>query len=133
MRDDLHQLYPARATSPEAARRDLRAYLVRIGEHELVPVATLALSEVVTNAIRHGRGDVDVRAEWDGEALQVLVADGGDGDPHIREPDHTGGYGLRIVADVTQDWGVVRNGDSDDGKITWFVVTHAALAGHSHA
>jgi hypothetical protein len=49
----------------------------------------------------------------------------------IREPDHTGGYGLRIVEDVTKDWGVVR-GD-DGGKVTWFTLTHAVLTEHSPA
>lgn len=101
--------------------------------------AVLILSELLSNACRHGRplggnavGDGDVRAGWRVDArglLTVEVTDGGGPTrPVPATPSVTarGGRGLNIITALAEDWGV-RDGAS--GEVTvWVVVT----AGHRH-
>ena len=62
--------------------------------------ALLVVSELATNALQHGLGDVVVRAEIDDDrAIQLSVTDSGDELPALQpvDPDRVGGLGLRIV------------------------------------
>jgi serine/threonine-protein kinase RsbW len=92
-----------------------RAWFARLLEHQDVPLgaiedAVLVLSELVTNALRHGRGDVvcHVAVSADGTHIHAAVTDAGGGMPVLREPDPTriGGVGLQIVDHVANRWGV---------------------------
>jgi anti-sigma regulatory factor (Ser/Thr protein kinase) len=69
----------------------------------------LIVTELVTNGVKFGGGDpIDVRVELDPDrGIAGEVADGGDGRIAIREtagPD--GGWGLRIVDALADEWGV---------------------------
>lgn len=105
----------------------------------VVDDAVLILSELLSNACRHGRplgraeiGDGDVRAAWEVDGagrLTVEVTDGGGPTrPVPATPSVTarGGRGLNIITSLAQDWGVR---DSSSGEVTvWVIVTE----GHRH-
>ncbi|MFI0815265.1 ATP-binding protein [Streptomyces sp. NPDC021098] len=75
-------------------------------------VVLLVLSELATNAVRHGRVPgryYEVRIAYDAEKLVgVEVSDPGDGLPVIGDaaPDAERGRGLAIVEGVAEAWGV---------------------------
>ena len=105
-----HRLSP-QAISISLARRHVRdAFAGRAGEDRLAEVE-LVVSELVTNAVRHGPGEVIVLRLWEDTdgALGGEVEDQGDGHVAIRHHDAgntVGGLGLPIVDRLTSDWGV---------------------------
>jgi anti-sigma regulatory factor (Ser/Thr protein kinase) len=70
--------------------------------------AKLLVSELVTNALVHGRGAISLRASLDAERLLVEVIDEGSG--FERAPQHDrdelGGLGLGVVDAEASRWGV---------------------------
>ena len=74
----------------------------------------LVLTEVVTNAIRHGTpegGEVLVAMTPKDEYLCVQVTDAGDGfvpHPGAMESVDEGGFGLFLVEQLTRRWGMTR-------------------------
>ncbi|GAA1012032.1 ATP-binding protein [Streptomyces thermogriseus] len=118
-----------------AARHRMREQLRRGGVAEsVIDDAVLVLSELLSNACKHGRplggalaGDGDVRAAWRVDAngrLIVEVTDGGGPTrPAPATPSVTahGGRGLNIVTALCEDWGVR---DHVDGEVTVWVVVH---------
>ena len=122
------------------ARHRMRDELRVNGVSEsVIDDAVLILSELLSNACRHGRplgrsdiGDGDIRAAWEvdgGGRLTIEVTDGGGPTrPTPAKPSVTahGGRGLNIITALAQDWGV-RDGAS--GEVTvWVIVTQ----GHRH-
>ncbi|MFD9422538.1 ATP-binding protein [Streptomyces sp. NPDC060054] len=96
--------------------------------------AVLILSELLSNAYRHGRplgrqadvGDGDIRAAWRVDrkgGLTVEVTDGGGPTrPIPATPSVTarGGRGLNIISALAQEWGVR---DDSSGEVTvWALV-----------
>jgi anti-sigma regulatory factor (Ser/Thr protein kinase) len=106
-----------------AARRWLAAFLHRRQLPEAQRQdAELVISELVTNALRHGLGDVVVRTSLaDGDLLQVSVTDSGPELPALRpfDPGRIGGVGLRIVDRLASEWGVA---SFPGGKTVWAVL-----------
>ncbi|MFC4955179.1 ATP-binding protein [Streptomyces mauvecolor] len=122
------------------ARHRMREQLLGSGVSEpVVDDAVLILSELLSNACRHGRplgrsdiGDGDIEAAWRIDKtgrLTVEVTDGGGPTrPVPATPSVTarGGRGLNIISALAQDWGVR---DSASGEVTvWVILT----AGHRH-
>src|SRR4051812_18755606 len=70
--------------------------------------ATLVISELVTNALRHGRGDIMTLGSLNGEEIRMSVTDAGDELPGIlpTAPGRIGGLGLQVVGSVADNWGV---------------------------
>jgi anti-sigma regulatory factor (Ser/Thr protein kinase) len=109
------ELYPATAASVPRARHDLCAYAAQAGvaEDQLDRIR-LAVSEAVTNAVRHAyrraRGGVQVTATAvDGE-LWVLVADDGCG--HQTPATDPGlGWGLALIAEACDDFILAERSD----------------------
>lgn len=122
------------------ARHRMREQLRDRGMSDaVVDDAVLILSELLSNACRHGRplgraeiGDGDVRAAWEVDEagrLTVEVTDGGGPTrPAPATPSVTarGGRGLNIISSLAQDWGVR---DSSSGEVTVWVVVNE---GHRH-
>jgi anti-sigma regulatory factor (Ser/Thr protein kinase) len=79
-----------------------------LGEH--AEVTQLILSELVTNAIRHGAGPVRVRISHDPGHLHVGVHDDGPGRP-ARRPvteDDESGHGLELIDGLLREHGGTR-------------------------
>ena len=82
----------------------------------------LLISELMTNAIRHGDGSqpVEVHAHWNAE-VRVEVVDHGHGftpGPRLQGLDEPGGFGLYLVGQLADRWGV----ETDDATTVWFVL-----------
>ena len=91
----------------------------RSGMSFLCDTVALLVSEVATNALVHGTGDVQVRVTAEDAVLRVEVSDESPTMPTPRtaDPMEEGGRGLALVASLATDWGVHRVGM---GKVVWF-------------
>lgn len=82
----------------------------------------LLVSELVTNAVRHGAPVIEIALVLDADRLRVEVTDGGDALPVVPlgrpSADRPTGRGLLIVAATAHDWGVVRL-PGERGKTVW--------------
>ncbi|MDQ1602045.1 MAG: hypothetical protein QOD68_3519 [Actinomycetota bacterium] len=107
------------------ARRYARAQCAGHTPPTLVEDVELVVSELVTNAMRHGRGQITMHLEVAPDRVVVGVQDQGAGHPSPREPDATGvnGRGLALVAILATEWGV-RLAPAG-GKVVWCVLTPA--------
>ena len=97
-----------------------------INRTDLVECAELGVSELVTNALLHGSGQITVRVRGTKEHPRVEVRDESTEPPILpsaasEEPDGdlllTFGRGLSIVARSSDAWGAEIE---DDGKVVWF-------------
>ena len=118
MAHELLQQYQPSLEAPADARRDVTAFLVQVGHEELISIASLIVSELVTNSIVHASGAITLRASWTGDRLHVDVSDQGGGTPTARDP-YTSGRGLRIVDAFATHWGSAQQFDGA-GRATWF-------------
>lgn len=87
------------------------------GLHHLVYGAELILSELITNAVRHGAEPIHVRLLHT-RTLICEVSDGSSTSPHIRQAKDTdeAGRGLFLVAQFAEHWGTRY---SPRGKTIW--------------
>jgi anti-sigma regulatory factor (Ser/Thr protein kinase) len=70
--------------------------------------AALMVSELVNNAVLHGVGAISLRIDVKGGAVRIEVADEGNVSvAPTPEPGAHGGWGLRIVEQLADDWGVL--------------------------
>lgn len=103
---------PFAPSSVSRARAELREWLRDAsGDVSLIDDATLVLSELVTNAIRHARptvaNDIRVQMQLAGHTLHVAVTDGGANTvPQAASGAHISpaGRGLFIVDRVADQW-----------------------------
>jgi anti-sigma regulatory factor (Ser/Thr protein kinase) len=93
------------------ARRWFRKFIAPYDPHCSVDDCVLALSELVTNAVLHGRSDEEwvLRIEWfrEGTSLRVEVHNPGLPDGvHLRRPDtdNLHGRGLLLVDSIATSW-----------------------------
>lgn len=115
---------PARPASVRRARHFVADAVGRAGfESDTIDLAAVAASELVTNAVVHGRGPISVRTVLDPSSLRVEVQDTASDLPHRvdADEDHDGGRGLSIVDAFSREWGctVVRGAT---GKSVWFTM-----------
>jgi anti-sigma regulatory factor (Ser/Thr protein kinase) len=86
----------------------------------IVDQAVLVTSELVTNAVLHGASPLRLELHVADDVLHVLVEDGDDHEP-VPVPDSEagpeGGFGLRIVERLADEWGIAPR---DHGKAVWF-------------
>ncbi|MFI9272019.1 PAS domain S-box protein [Kitasatospora sp. NPDC052896] len=112
---------PAVPTSASEARAFVEKVLTAWGHTHLVDDARLLASEVLTNAVQHGKGPVRLRLRCHPTELAVEVTDQSPHLPHPRlaEADEESGRGLTLVEALAHRWGAR---PTDTGKTTWFTL-----------
>jgi anti-sigma regulatory factor (Ser/Thr protein kinase) len=100
----------------------------------LADVARLLVSELVSNAIRHGRGDIGLRVRFtDRGVLRVEVSDANPDPPYLVYPppsaDEESGRGMEIVHALAHSWGT-RPGTGSIGKTVWFELRASSAERH---
>jgi anti-sigma regulatory factor (Ser/Thr protein kinase) len=88
----------------------------------------LVISEIVTNALRHGASgqSIDLAVTPKPEFLCVQVTDDGPGlapRPRALQPEEDGGFGLFFVEQLTRRWGVTRE---NRRTRVWFELDYGA-------
>ena len=119
VREQLHKAPDA----PASARRFLDDALVD-QDCGRIDDARLLLSELVTNAVRHGEGagPIELAVRCEDRLLHVEVHDNG---PGFAPPERTAdspldsGWGLYLVRTLSDRWGVA----ADGSDCVWFELT----------
>jgi anti-sigma regulatory factor (Ser/Thr protein kinase) len=113
--------YSRELTAPRHAREATRKALCSWGLEDHIDAAQIIISELVTNAIRHGTGPIETRISCEGRHLHVEVHDDGPGRPvrrHATAEDESW-RGLTVIDGLMQPYGgslVVVNDETGDGK-----------------
>lgn len=104
------------AGAPERARREVLSHLDADGWGPRASDAALLVSELVTNSVIHANVGIQEALLLEltilGDRLRIAVIDCGSGlEPRILPPDpaRAGGFGLRLVEQISSAWGVVRD------------------------
>ncbi|MDQ4131385.1 MAG: ATP-binding protein, partial [Actinomycetota bacterium] len=120
-RFELSEMLAPEPASVGRARRLIQTALTATGDEDLVDVATLLVSEVVTNAVIHAGTDIRLRYRPNPRGAHIEVFDRSRLLPGMRhyEPEAMTGRGLGLVAALATSWGVR---PEDDGKTLWFEV-----------
>lgn len=105
-------------SASSSARRWTDGLLERWGLGACRDEALLVVSELVTNAVMHGRGPIELRLTRRAGGLRIAVSDADPSpvsavDRGIEDPT---GRGLRIVAAIAGRWG---HQTGPDGKTVW--------------
>lgn len=115
---------PPEAPSAALARRLVEAHCPALPAERL-DTARLLVTELVSNAVRHGAGPVLLALAASGDRLRVGVEDDSPSMPvMVSAPvGAQGGHGLHLVADLASRWGVARRDAGRPGKRVWFELT----------
>jgi anti-sigma regulatory factor (Ser/Thr protein kinase) len=112
---------PAEMGAPRTARALVRDRWPATDD-EVLDDVTLIVSELVSNAVKHGEPAILLRMRMDPLAIDISVLDHGAGVPpgQVTTPDTTAtsGRGLSIVDRLASEWGVVPF-ESGTGKTVW--------------
>lgn len=111
---------PHQATAACTARRHVATVCADLdrGDYE---TALLLTSELVTNAIQHSDGAIELLVATGGDRLHVEVRDDADGQPRLLEARGLSarGRGMMLVERLAERWGV-RAESTASGKSVWF-------------
>ena len=124
------------APTPRAAARARAAVSDWLGhdqDSDLVEIALLLVSELVTNGLQHGRSPfgppLELRGRQSETTYRVELWNSGTHGTVARVSPRVGGaeggFGLAFVARLSDDWGVERDAN---GTTVWFELTTAASA-----
>ena len=117
---------PPEPAAASLARHALDAVAAPWARPEVLEDAHLLISEIVTNSVRHGNlmpdAHINLSVSLTDEKLRAEVCDSGPGfEPEKvqpRSPEQIGGWGLGIVQEVADRWGVIKSG----GICVWFEI-----------
>jgi anti-sigma regulatory factor (Ser/Thr protein kinase) len=109
---------PLGVQAPRSARTAVCAVLAGWGyrDDHWLETAAVVVSELVTNAVRHGGGCLELDIESHDGRVIIAVADGSSVVPRRRAPDDVGGRGLALIEGMSRGWGVH---DHEGGKRVW--------------
>jgi anti-sigma regulatory factor (Ser/Thr protein kinase) len=104
-----------------ARRAMARAADLWLLDRDMTDTALLLVSELATNAIRHGTPPIRLSLRLDRDRLRVEVSDSSPALPELShpEPDQVGGRGLQIVQLLAARWGASAS-TRRLGKTVWF-------------
>ena len=104
-----------------ARRAMARAAVLWRLDRDLTETALLLVSELTTNAIRHGTPPVRLSLRLERDRLRVEVTDSSPALPELDHPgpDEVGGRGLQIVQLLAARWGASAS-PRRLGKTVWF-------------
>ena len=102
------------ALARDFTRRALAGWAY-LGSHDDV---VLVVSELLTNAQRHGRGVPLLRLAGTGNRVRVEVSDASPVPPRARQSGPDGGWGVHLVERLSHRWGV-SFADNGGGKVVW--------------
>jgi len=124
-RSSLSVRLPRDPVAGAAARRVVRMRLGHFLTVETLEDVLLVVSELVSNAVLHGRGDIELRLAYDGSRVTGDVVDQGASfvrPVHRLAHGQIGGNGLHIVDRVASCWGI-----NDDAAHVWFEISAPRL------
>jgi anti-sigma regulatory factor (Ser/Thr protein kinase) len=114
---------PAVPAAVSEARSVVRLSLA-LTDDDVVDLVVLLADEVVTNAVVHGEGPIDLAVEANAERVKVMVGDRSEVRPiprrAARYAEH--GRGLSIVEAIASRWGISA---TKVGKSVWFEIDRA--------
>lgn len=117
------------ASAPARARHYVASQCVHLPPDRL-DVVLLLTTELVNNALWHGRGDPKLDVQVEAGVVAVGVSDEGGGEVRVptdfRWPET--GHGLRLVDALSDRWGVEPLRGAR-GKRVWFELTWDATGG----
>jgi serine phosphatase RsbU (regulator of sigma subunit)/anti-sigma regulatory factor (Ser/Thr protein kinase) len=121
----------AKLTAAQRARSLIRRPLRQWGLADLIPVAELLVSELVTNAVRYAQNKIGLRLVLEG-GLFCEVFDDSAALPRLRQAadDDERGRGLQVVSQIAQRWGSRR---TVSGKVVWCELALPVPAGERPA
>jgi anti-sigma regulatory factor (Ser/Thr protein kinase) len=118
--------------APEAAseaRAVVNAELAPAVSTKVLEDATLLVSELVTNAVRHapreGLPTIELRLKVDPARVRVVVSDPGTGfvaEPRLPTASESSGWGLYLVDRLADRWGIITRDRSE----VWFEIDMGA-------
>ena len=100
---------PRGPAAASQARRWLEHQYSEALEGDELDNVKLLTSELINNAVLHGRGGIKLRAALDENRVLIEVIDDGSGFERVLDKqdfDQVGGRGLRIVEAASSRWGV---------------------------
>jgi len=108
--------------APRQARALVRRHLKHWQAEQVLDDALLLVSEVVTNAVRHGSSDVVLTLSETGDEVRVEVFDSSPLEPVLVPftDEHQWGRGIALVNALSCRWGV--EPAPPRGKRVWFVI-----------
>jgi len=113
---------PRSTTAPALARGFVSSTLNSWAVRDSFGDVPLLASELVSNAVRHARGEVALSICLEEDHVRLAVSDGSAALPVLLdlETARNGGWGLHIVERLASSWGLESD---DDGKTVWCEVT----------
>ena len=114
--------------APEAASRARAVVNDELGRAvppRILEDATLLVSELISNAVRHapreGIPEVELLLKIDARRVRIVVSDPGAGfvaDPRLPTASESSGWGLYLVDRIADRWGVI----TKDRNEVWFEI-----------
>jgi anti-sigma regulatory factor (Ser/Thr protein kinase) len=98
---------PHAAAATGDARHVIRRRLGDLLSEDALDDVLLVVSELVANAVLHGRGEIALELAFDGRRVTGMVGDEGGGfgwTPRLPGPRGSHGYGLELVAMLSAGW-----------------------------
>ena len=99
---------PADLSAGRRARAFVRSRMCPEHAGEVLDRALLVVSELIVNAVEHGRPPVRAGVDCRSGLLRLEVSDGSDDEPRLSSPglDAESGRGVALVASLSSAWGV---------------------------